>query len=204
MGHSNMRNIGTRIHITGAKEAMTKAGNIRPAALANLRKATLARGKLGEARFQSEMGAAYNSPYAHNQVGKSIRAKVKNEKDGVSVQFTALGGDRDHIRYITGMLPDSEWKEFPRGPFPIIATEKKALRIRYPGHVRTFIQSPITGQMEGSKYPSVFFVGKSVMWGSKTGGFSRDVLAEVSQSEGQSFASDMYAAVAEAISQSTD
>lgn len=204
MGHSNMTSFGTRIQITGAAEAMTKAGNIRPAALANLRKAALGRSKQSEIRFRSEMGAAYTSPYAHNQVGRSIKAKVRNEKAGVSVQFTARGGDRDHIRYITGMLSDSEWKDFPRGPFIIKPQSYKGmLRIRLPGQVRLFIQNQTTGRMEGSENPSAIFK-KKVMWGSKSGGFSRDVMAEVTQSEGQSFASDVYAAVAEAIGQNTD
>jgi hypothetical protein len=55
--------------------------------------------------------------------------------------------------------------------------------------------------MEGSKPGAIY--AKQVMWGSMTGGFHRDVIAEVAQSEGAAFVSDVQAAVAASITQST-
>jgi len=191
-----MRSLGARVHISGTKEALTKSGNIRPKALANLRAATIERSSQSVARYRSEMRAEYNSPWAHGQVGKSIKAKVKNEKDGVSVQFTALGGDRDHIVFLTNMFPGES--NFLKAPFTIgPLPDKRVMNIRAPGKVRNFIQDPATGRMGGSK-AGVWRRAKKV-----TVGFNRDVLAEVSQSEGENFVADVYAAVAAAIAQST-
>lgn len=209
-----MVNIGPRVHIRGAPEMLTKAGNIRRNALAEMRSAALARATESQARFARELGAEYRSPWAHNQVGKSIRAKVRNEKDGISIQFTARSGARDHIRYITGILPDSEWK---RSPYPVVPFEIKAhdiggrtgaIKIRQPGKVRKFIRNADTGLMEGARPGPI--LKKKVMWGLSdykgyqgSGGFHRDAIAEISAAEGQSFVADMMAAVAAAIAKST-
>lgn len=196
-----MPRVAPSIRVTGAKESITKAGNIRPAALKSMRAAATERGKEAVARFQREMLAEYQSPWATGSIARSLKVVVKNEADGVSVSFSAQSGARNHIDYITGILPSSYFREFPVRPFVIKPVYAKLLKIRQSGQVRKFIQDPTTGRMQGATGGPI--LKAQVLWGSGSGGFQRDVIADVTQSEGASFVADMEAAVANAISETT-
>lgn len=188
---------GVRIH--GAKEVLTKTGKIRPAALKRMREVTQARADDTVARYRQAMGKEYTSQWATGALARSVKADVKNEEDGVSVSIKIA--NLRELQYVTGILPDSYFKSFPIGEFWIAPKNVKLLSIRLPGHVRKFIQNPVTGRMEGSKAGR--FLSKGVMWGTKGGASNEDVIAQVTAAEAQSFAEDLQAAVASGISEAT-
>jgi len=195
-----MPSVGGQIRVYGIPGTLTKLGNIRREPQRAMRAAAVDRGAISVARFQTELTAEYQSEWATGQIARSMRAKVKNERDGVSIQFTARSGARDHLQYITAAVPGG-FNKFPVVPFEIVPVASKLLHIRFPGHVRRFIQDPTTGRLSGAKGGRI--LAKKVWWGHKSGGFHRDVIVEVAQSEGQSFVADMMAAVAESIAKAT-
>lgn len=183
--------LGTTVQISGTKEAITAAGNIRRAPQRALRAAAVARSDQTVARFRQELLGEYHSPWATGQIARSVRAKVNNTNTGVSVTFTANSGARDHIQYITAVVGGG-FDKFPVRPFTIKPIHYKYLYIRFPGRARAFIQNKDTGKIEGSRSGRIR--AKKVLWGSKSGGFHRDVITEVAQSEGQIFVQDVIEA----------
>jgi hypothetical protein len=152
------------------------------------------------ARFQAEMNAEYLSAWATGQIARSIKAKVRNEKDGISVSFSALSGARNHLQYITAAMSGG-FDDFPVEPYTLKPAHARLLAIRFPGRTRRFIRNKETGRMGGARAGAI--LKKQVEWGSATGGFDRDVIVEVSQSEGASFVADVTAAVAASITKAT-
>jgi len=185
--------IGAAIRVSGTKETITAAGNIRRVPQRALREAALARAADTESRLKSEMDSEYRSAWATGEISRSVRLKVKNTSDGISAQLLASDGARGHLAYITALAPGG-FNTFPVAPFHMVPKNYKYLTIRMPGHARNFIRNPDTGKLAGAKSSKIR--AKSVMWGSKSGGFHRDVIAEVIQSEGELFVRDVTTAFA--------
>lgn len=191
---------GSGIRITGTADVLTKLGNIRREPQKAMRRAASARASKTVMEFQRQMNAEYKSAWATGQIARGIKGRVKNEKDGVSISFGAPMGAREHLQYITAAVPGG-FSRFPVAPYVMTAEPGRSLRIRFPGRARAFIQDPATGRLSGAKEGGI--VRKSVLWGSNSGGFKRDVIVEVSQSEGAIFVAEMMAAVAASIGKTT-
>jgi hypothetical protein len=95
--------------------------------------------------------------------------------NGVNVQIL-IGGYRE-LTYVTA-LGGGYFTLFPVGPFVMTPRFASRLRIQF---------------SDGIVYT------KSVLWGSESGGFSRDVLSETGSAEMEAFQSDMLAVVDNAI-----
>jgi hypothetical protein len=129
--------------------------------------------------MRAEMAIAYTSRNATGRIARSIGYRTEISGNGVVVSFT-VGGFRE-LQFITS-LGGGYFQNYPVGPYVIQPRPgRKNLRIQYRN-----------GEVI---YPL------QVLWGSETGGFERDVLAEVGQSEGQQFTEDIMAEFNKAIAE---
>lgn len=193
-----MLSIPVGIRITGAKDAQGRVQRLSPSAKELIRKASEARATRMQTRFQTEMAREYTSPFATGQLARGITFKVAKAGDGVDVQFFI--NDRRELRYVTALL-GGHFQRFPVGPFVIRATNPTGtLRIPLVGQARQFVRGA-KGRFRGSRGSALFV--KSVLWGRKSGGFSRDVISEVAEQEGALFVQDVQDAVGIAIERTT-
>ena len=129
--------------------------------------------------MRAEMAMAYTSREATGRVGRSIGYRTQLTENGVQVSFV-IGAFRE-LEFITS-LAGGHFQNYPVGPYIIAPNPpKKNLRIQFR-----------SGEIH---YPL------RVVWGSETGGFERDVLAEVGQSEGESFMADVLEEFNQAIAE---
>lgn len=192
------------IRIEGIKDVNGKVHTFSTHALQEIRAAARERAQQSVFRFKQEMAREYTSKWATGMLAKGITFKTFIVNDGVNVQFYIA--DRRELRYVTALM-GGHFQNFPVGPFVLVPVSGKAMRIRFPNSfARQFIRGP-KGQFAGAKgagegFPSGILV-RRVLWGKRTGGFSRDVLSEVAQSEGELFVRDMMAAVQGTIAKMT-
>lgn len=178
--------------IEGATDAAGKVQQFSPAALAAIRRAAKDRASRSVGTMRNEMAQEYTSKWATGMLARGITYRTFISGNGIDVKFYIQ--DRRELRYVTALL-GGHFQRFPVGPFVIIPKRARNLRIPFPGSfARRFIRGPEKGQFAGSQKGGAIFV-KSVIWGNKTGGFSRDVLSEVTQTEGALFVQDMMSAV---------
>jgi|SRR6185503_3106543 len=183
------------VRITGAADASGRVGKLSTRALKELKKAAEVRAQKTKDRFQTEMAREYTSAYATGQLARGITYRAFQSGNGVDVKFFIQ--DRRELRYLTAAL-GGHFQRFPVGPFVIQAQEGRSLRIPLAGPLaRQFIRGK-KGRFTGSRGGGAIYV-KKVLWGNKTGGFSRDVISEVAEQEGALFVKDVQAAVGIAI-----
>lgn len=186
------------LRIQGTQTAKGKARKISDRSLQAIQSKAKVRAEQTVRRFQTEMAREYTSQWATGQLARGITYKTAISDNGVDVQFYIQ--ERRELRFVTALL-GGHFRQFPVGPFLITPTEGKALVIRLPpGRARRFIRGR-GGQFQGSKEGPI--VVRQTLWGKKTGGFSRDVIAEVAAEEGVLFVRDMEEAVKNVIVQVT-
>jgi hypothetical protein len=189
--------------IEGEEKVDAAVRRLTPAALKAIREKAAKRANQTVAKFQQEMAQEYTSQWATGLLARGITHKTIISGDGVDVQFFIK--DRKELRYVTAAL-GGYFQQFPVGPFVIKPTSGKALSIPLPAGGRAFTRGA-GGRFTGSRAFNEEFGGriavKQVLWGRKTGGFSRDVISEVMQEESVLFVQDMQEAVQGAIVQVT-
>jgi hypothetical protein len=169
--------VEVRFH--GQEKARKKVHQFRATTLEKLREAAQRRAKISRDRMRAEMAMAYSSRHATGRLGRSIGYRTELTENGVNVSFV-IGAFRE-LSFVTA-LAGGHFQNYPVGPFIIEPNPpKKHLRIQFR-----------SGEVI---YPL------RVLWGSESGGFERDVLAEVGQSEGESFVSDILAEFDKAIAE---
>lgn len=198
MGRINMKPRIT-YQVVGAEDVLGRVRALGPKAVERLRQRAAELADDAQARFRAELGGAYHSQWATGELARSVKAHVEPlGSEGVSVSFSF--GDPKALQFVTA-LGGGVWKSFPREPFWIYRRPgTKALAIPLPGaKARRFIQEGSTGRMAGSKKGSYIRTPGPVYLGKKTGGFEKDVIAEVGTKEGQRFVEEMHSAVKSAI-----
>lgn len=192
-----MPNVIAGYRITGAEDAQGRVHNFSNDALQEIRKQAQRRARQTVLRFKEEMGREYTSAWATGMLARGITFKTAITGNGVDIQFFIQ--DRRELRYVTAAL-GGHFQRFPVGPFVIRPTGGgKALSIRFPSSLaRQFIRGK-NGTFAGSRGGRSGIVVKSVLWGKRTGGFSRDVISEVAEEEGALFVQDMTRAVEKAV-----
>lgn len=183
-------NLGFRIE--GATDAAGRVQQFPRDVLEQINQAAQERAKQTVSHFQREMAREYTSAYATGLLARGITYKTFIKGNGVNVQFQIQ--DRRELRYVTALL-GGHFRQFPVGPFIIRPRTGGTLRIPF---ARTFLRGS-KGQFRGSTPAAGFMLVKQVLWGSRSGGFPRDVLSEVAQSESVLFVEDMQRAVQNAI-----
>jgi hypothetical protein len=163
------------VRITGATDAAGRVHKFRITTLQRLREAAQARAREARDHIRGEMAAEYTSREASGRLARSVVYRTQLIDNGVSVSLL-IGGYRE-LSYVTA-LGGGYFTLFPVGPFVITPRFKRMLRIQF---------------SDGIVYT------KAVLWGSETGGFSRDVLADVASVEMADFQSDMLRVVDDAI-----
>lgn len=167
------------VRFGGLRKATGKIHNFQATTLERLREATQRRAKQSRDRMRAEMAAAYTSRSATGRIGRSIGYRTQLTENGITVSFV-IGAFRE-LQFITA-LAGGHFQNYPVGPYIIAPNPpKKNLRIQFR-----------SGEVI---YPL------AVLWGSESGGFERDVLSEVGQSEGESFMADVTAAFNQAIAE---
>lgn len=184
--------------ITGADTAAGKVQRFTPTVLRNIREMAEKRAEQAVFAMRTEMEREYTSAWATGLLAKGITHKAVVSGNGVDIKFYIQ--DRRELRYVTALL-GGHFQDFPVGPFVINPVSGKALVIPLPGLARRFIRGR-GGKFAGSR-PGSAIITKRVLWGSRTGGFQRDVLREVVEREGALFVQDMQAAVGNAIVEMT-
>lgn len=193
------------INITGVKDVMGRVHRFNAESISELRKAAQDRARQTKTEFKTEMDREYTSAWATGRVARGITYKTIQSKDGIQVQFFIP--DHRELRYITSLL-GGHFQRFPVGPFVILPTTRKALSIPFPNSLaRQFIRGP-KGQFAGSRGggengPRAGILVRRVLWGRRTGGFSRDVLAEVGAREGDLFVADVTQSMQSSIKKMT-
>jgi hypothetical protein len=183
------------IRIDGVENAQGALKRLTPKILANIQKKAEARADQTVQRFNRELTSEYHSQWATHRIAK-VKAIVKQVGGGVDIEFM-IPNVRE-LQYITGIMEDSYFTDFPVEPFVITPVNGKWLRIPFPNsRARAFTRGE-AGQFRGSKKADAIY-RRAVVWGSKTGGFRRDVIADVAAEEGESFVADMEEAVRGAI-----
>jgi len=194
-----MLDFPVRIRIVGAKDAQGRVAKLPREALKEIQKVSQQRATQTTRRFQSEMAREYTSAYATGQLARGITFKSAIRGDGVDIKFFIR--DRRELRYLTAAL-GGHFRRFPVGPFVIRPVDAKSLRIPFSNSsARRFIRGR-KGQFAGARGGAIFV--KKVLWGNKSGGFSRDVITEVAEQEGALFVQDVQDAVGIAIQKVTD
>lgn len=123
----------------------------------------------------------YTSRSATGRLGRSIGYRTQLTSNGISVSFV-IANFRE-LSFVTS-LAGGYFQSYPVGPYIIEPNPpKKHLRIQFR-----------SGEVI---YPL------RVLWGSESGGFERDVLSEVGQSEGEAFVQDIMAEFQQAIGELT-
>lgn len=142
--------------------------------------------RAGQAKnsFIEAMDLAYTSGFATGRLGNSITYRTLKRQDGVELRFYIR--PYRELEFVTALL-GGHFKIFPVRPFEIYPQGRKRLAIR-----RDAGESRVTLRL--------LRPGEPVLWGSQTGGFSRDVLSEVAEEEGRFFLEDVQNAMAEALS----
>ena len=185
------------LRIEGGTDAAGKVHVFSSQSLQEVRRAAQERARQTVFTFKQEMAREYTSKWATGMLARGITFKTAISNDGVDVQFFIA--DRRELRYVTALM-GGHFQRFPVGPFAIVPVAGKALRIRFPNSMaRQFIRGP-KGQFAGSlgggeDGPRPGILVRRVIWGRRTGGFSRDVISEVAQQEGALFVRDVMAAV---------
>jgi hypothetical protein len=129
-------------------------------------------------------------------LARGITFKTFQRGDGVDVKFYIQ--ERKELRYVTAAL-GGHFDHFPVGPFKIRAKPPKMyLKIPFPNPMARRYTQGAGGKLTGSR-PGGAILVKEVLWGSRTGGFSRDVITEVAAQEGALFVKDVEEAVLKAI-----
>lgn len=194
-----MLNFPLSIRIVGAKDAQGRVHQFSREVTQQIRRAAEARAQQTRDRFQLEMDAEYTSQYATGQLARGISFRTFASTNGVEVKFYIQ--DRKELQFVTAAL-GGHFRRFPVGPFVIRPTDPRgALRIPLVGPLaRRFIRGP-KGQFAGSRGGAIFV--KKVLWGNKSGGFSRDVITEVAEQEGALFVQDVQNAVGIAVQRAT-
>jgi hypothetical protein len=187
--------VGLGIRIDGVENAQGALKKLTPRILSNIEKKAQSRADKTVAKFNRELTSEYHSQWATHRIAK-VKAIVKQANGGVDIEFHIP--DHRELQYITGVLEDSYFTEFPVDPFVIVPTNGKWLRIPFPNsRARAFTRGE-GGRLTGSKKADAIY-RRAVVWGNKTGGFRRDVIADVVAEEGESFVADMEEAVRGAI-----
>lgn len=183
------------IRIEGTRNAEGRVDAFPREVLQRLRSRASRRAEKTISRFKQEMAQEYTSAWATGRLAAGIKKKVSIVNGGVDIQFT-IPSFRE-LRYVTA-LGGGHFSRFPVAPFEITPVAPgKALVIPFPsGRARRFIRGE-RGRFAGSRGGAI--VVKKVLWGKRTGGFSRDVLSEVAQEEGALFVEDMQKAVQDAV-----
>jgi hypothetical protein len=196
---------GTSIQMSGVQDALGRVHKFGPESLAALKVAATSRADVSVSRFRTEMGREYTSKWATGRLARGITHKVIQSENGVDVQFFI--NDERELRYVTALL-GGHFQRFPVGPFVILPRIKKSLMIPFPNSLaRQFIRGP-KGQFQGSRGggedgPRPGILVKRVLWGRRTGGFSRDVLSEVAASEGELFVADVTQSMEKSVKKMT-
>jgi len=190
--------------VTGVPQAQAQTKRFAQVSVQELQEATKDRARQTVFRFKEEMGAAYRSQWATGELAKGITFKSRATPDGMEVNFFIA--ERRELRFVTAMM-GGHFRHFPVAPFVIVPKFKKFLLLRFPsGFSRRFIRGskgqfagsqPSGGGEDGEGVPGILV--KRVIWGKKSGGFHRDVISEVAESEAQFFIGDVTAAVSAAI-----
>ena len=200
-----MPNVLLGLRITGAPDSLRRVQKFNRESTGALHAAVEDRARQTQARFKQEMAREYTSKWATGRVGNSISFRTKRSGDDIDVQFFVQ--DFRELRYITSLL-GGHFQSFPVGPFVIQPKSRKSLVIPFPNSMaRQFIRGP-KGQFQGSRGggedgPRAGILVKRVLWGRRTGGFSRDVLAEVGQQEGELFVADVTQSMQSSIKKMT-
>lgn len=160
--------------ITGLDQVRAKGKRFRVVPLERVRAAAQVRARDIKARVKAAMRREYTSP-GSGRLANSLGYRTQLLDDGVDIQFH-IGGFRE-LEYVTA-LGGGYFTTFPVDPFVMVPSSSKFLRIQFADGI-------------------VFT--KYALWGSQTGGFSRDVLTEEFESELEAFQSEMIAVVENAI-----
>lgn len=185
------------LRIEGGTDAAGRVHTFSTHSLEEIRRAAQERARKTVFTFKQEMAREYTSKWATGQLARGITFKTIISGNGVDVKFYI--NDRRELRYVTALM-GGHFQRFPVGPFEILPSSRKALLIRFPNSMaRQFIRGA-KGQFAGSlgggeDGPRAGILVKRVLWGRRTGGFSRDVISEVAQQEGALFVRDVQAAV---------
>jgi len=183
--------------VEGAADASGKITKFNQAALKLIQQKAAERADKTVLRFKEEMAREYTSAWATGMLARGITHKTFVKGNGVEVKFYIEG--RKELRYVTAAL-GGQWQQFPVGPFVIRPVKAKSLLVPFPNSsARQFLRgaggrfrgSASTAEAEGGPGIRV----KQVLWGSRTGGFSRDVISEVAASESVLFVEDLTSAV---------
>lgn len=196
---------GVGVSVSGLRDVQGRVHKFGPESLSALKQAAIQRADVSIARFKTELGREYTSKWATGRVARGMTHKVIQSTDGVDVQFFV--NDVRELRYITSLL-GGHFQRFPVGPFVIQPTSRKSLLIPFPNSLaRQFIRGP-KGQFQGSRGggedgPRPGILVKRVLWGRRTGGFSRDVLREVAEQEGDLFVADVVQSMQTSVNKMT-
>jgi hypothetical protein len=189
-----MPNLGVSVRVEGATRVRGKLIKFNRTALENIREKARDRARETRLRFTTEMLREYTSQDATGILARSVSFKTFNRNDGIDVKFYIA--NRRELEYVTASL-GGYFSRFPVRPFIIRPVNGKAL----------VIHSEMIGAMSRGRTPSLgrvpVAVRKYVRWGSRSGGFQRDVITEVGQEEGAAFVQDMQQAVGEAVLEMT-
>lgn len=189
--------IGLSFRIEGATDAAGKVQQFNRETLKAIREKAKERAAQTVFRFQTEMEREYTSAWATGMLARGITYRTFVKGEGIEVKFYIQ--NRQELRYVTAAL-GGYFQQFPVGPFIIKPTRAKTLLIPFPNSLaRQFIRGE-GGRFKGSKggsegEPAPGIRVRQVLWGRRTGGFSRDVISEVLASESALFVKDMTAAV---------
>lgn len=156
-------------------------------ALARLQAVVSNRSLITKRRFQDEMNNEYTSETATGRLADSITYRTLKRPGGVESRFYIK--PYRELEFVTSLM-GGYFNIFPVTPFPIFpASEGQSLWIH-----RSLRGG---GRVAVRKIPP----GQPVLWGKFTGGFSRDVLKDVSEEEAQFFLEDVYSAMKDELSE---
>jgi len=189
--------IGLSFRVEGATDAAGKVRQFNAEALKEIREATKERARQTVFQFQTQMEREYTSAWATGMLARGVTYRTFVKGDGIEVKFYIQ--DRKELRYVTAAL-GGYFRQFPVGPFVIKPVRAQSLLIPFPNSLaRQFIRGA-GGRFKGSKGgtegdPSPGIRVKQVLWGRRTGGFSRDVISEVAEAESVLFVKDLTSSV---------
>lgn len=182
-----------------ATAAAEKVKAFNDEALKEIREKAKERARKTVFQFKQEMDREYTSAWATGLLASGITFRTFVRGNGVEVKFYIQG--RRELRYVTSAL-GGYFRRFPVGPFVIRPTPpKKTLAIRFPNSAaRQFIRGA-GGRFAGAKssgadeFPGGAIRVRQVLWGRRTGGFTRDVISEVIEKESVLFVKDLTEAI---------
>lgn len=188
-----MANVLFGLRIEGAKDAGGRVHRFNDQSLQDLQKAAKDRADQTVNQIRIQMATEYTSKWAQGRLARGVRSKVEINGNGVDVEI--LIPEYRELRYVTSLL-QGHFQNFPVRPFAILPVTRKALLIPFPNPMaRQFIRGKggrFAGSLGGGEDgPRPGILVKRVLWGRRTGGFARDVLRDVAESEGALFVDDM-------------